>query len=221
MFTGIVTALGTRPQHHARWAAARDMRLVIAAALAGYRADRRRRLDRLLRLLPDRGRARAGLVRRRRLGRDTEQDHARTLAGRHAGQSGALAAAGRRTGRPPRLRPCRWRRRGAVGDAGDTARRAGASASPPALARFIAVKGSVAVDGVSLTVNEVTDDTFGVNIIPHTAAVTSFGIAPARRCGQHRDRHAGPLCRAAGGVQVMHEPQDGRACRSTSPAPTS
>ena len=46
---------------------------------------------------------------------------------------------------------------------------------PADLARFIAVKGSVAVDGVSLTVNEVTDDTFGVNIIPHTAAVTSFG----------------------------------------------
>jgi len=47
---------------------------------------------------------------------------------------------------------------------------------PADLARFIAVKGSVAVDGVSLTVNEVTDDTFGVNIIPHTAAVTSFGL---------------------------------------------
>lgn len=46
---------------------------------------------------------------------------------------------------------------------------------PPALARFIAVKGSVAVDGVSLTVNEVTRDTFGVNIIPHTASVTGFG----------------------------------------------
>ena len=46
---------------------------------------------------------------------------------------------------------------------------------PSPLARFIAVKGSVAVDGVSLTVNEVTADTFGVNIIPHTAAVTSFG----------------------------------------------
>jgi riboflavin synthase len=47
---------------------------------------------------------------------------------------------------------------------------------PPALSRFIAVKGSVAVDGVSLTVNEVTDDIFGVNIIPHTAAVTGFGL---------------------------------------------
>jgi riboflavin synthase len=47
---------------------------------------------------------------------------------------------------------------------------------PPALSRFIAVKGSIAVDGVSLTVNEVTDDSFGVNIISHTAAVTGFGL---------------------------------------------
>jgi riboflavin synthase len=46
---------------------------------------------------------------------------------------------------------------------------------PAALSRFIAVKGSVAVDGVSLTVNEVRGDTFGVNIIPHTASVTGFG----------------------------------------------
>jgi riboflavin synthase len=46
---------------------------------------------------------------------------------------------------------------------------------PKPLARFIAVKGSVAVNGVSLTVNEVTDDTFGVNVIPHTASVTGFG----------------------------------------------
>jgi riboflavin synthase len=46
---------------------------------------------------------------------------------------------------------------------------------PAELARFIAVKGSIAVDGVSLTINEVADDTFGVNVIPHTASVTSFG----------------------------------------------
>jgi riboflavin synthase len=50
---------------------------------------------------------------------------------------------------------------------------------PHDLSRFIAEKGSVAVDGVSLTVNEVDGNTFGVNIIPHTAAVTSFGaLAP-------------------------------------------
>jgi riboflavin synthase len=48
-------------------------------------------------------------------------------------------------------------------------------AVPHALGRFIAPKGSVAVDGVSLTVNEVERATFGVNIIPHTASVTSFG----------------------------------------------
>ncbi len=45
---------------------------------------------------------------------------------------------------------------------------------PAPLARFIAVKGSVAVDGVSLTVNSAEGAEFGVNIIPHTAAVTSF-----------------------------------------------
>ena len=46
---------------------------------------------------------------------------------------------------------------------------------PEPLARFIAPKGSVAIDGVSLTVNEVRGAEFGVNIIPHTAAVTTFG----------------------------------------------
>ena len=47
--------------------------------------------------------------------------------------------------------------------------------APDALAPFIAPKGSVALDGVSLTVNEVDGATFGVNIIPHTAAMTGFG----------------------------------------------
>jgi riboflavin synthase len=46
---------------------------------------------------------------------------------------------------------------------------------PSALARFIAPKGSVALDGVSLTVNDVTADTFSVLIIPHTLAVTTIG----------------------------------------------
>jgi riboflavin synthase len=46
---------------------------------------------------------------------------------------------------------------------------------PDALAPFIAAKGSIALDGTSLTVNEVSGDTFGVNIIPHTQAVTSWG----------------------------------------------
>jgi riboflavin synthase len=46
---------------------------------------------------------------------------------------------------------------------------------PSDIARFIAAKGSVAVDGVSLTVNDVEQNTFGVNIIPHTASVTTLG----------------------------------------------
>jgi len=46
---------------------------------------------------------------------------------------------------------------------------------PHSLARYIARKGSVTIDGVSLTVNEVDADTFGVNLIPHTQAVTTLG----------------------------------------------
>ncbi len=47
----------------------------------------------------------------------------------------------------------------------------------PELARFVARKGSVALDGTSLTVNEVEGDTFGVNLIPHTQKVTTWGAA--------------------------------------------
>jgi riboflavin synthase len=47
--------------------------------------------------------------------------------------------------------------------------------APAALARSIAAKGSIALDGVSLTVNEAKGARFGVNIIPHTAKVTTFG----------------------------------------------
>jgi riboflavin synthase len=46
--------------------------------------------------------------------------------------------------------------------------------APPMLARYIAAKGSICVDGVSLTVNAVADARFEVNLIPHTAAHTSL-----------------------------------------------
>lgn len=49
--------------------------------------------------------------------------------------------------------------------------------APRELARFIAPKGSVALDGTSLTVNEVEGARFGVNLIPHTRAVTRWGEA--------------------------------------------
>ncbi len=53
--------------------------------------------------------------------------------------------------------------------------------APDALARYIAVKGSVCIDGVSLTVNEVQGAVFGINIIPHTAQVTTLGGYQAGR----------------------------------------
>ena len=45
---------------------------------------------------------------------------------------------------------------------------------PDALARYVAAKGSICIDGVSLTVNEVEHNRFGVNLIPHTIDVTTF-----------------------------------------------
>jgi len=45
---------------------------------------------------------------------------------------------------------------------------------PPELSRYIAAKGSVCIDGVSLTVNEVASNRFGVNLIPHTIGATTF-----------------------------------------------
>ena len=46
---------------------------------------------------------------------------------------------------------------------------------PPGLARYIAEKGSVCLDGISLTVNEVSGREFGVNLVPHTLSVTTLG----------------------------------------------
>ena len=54
--------------------------------------------------------------------------------------------------------------------------------APAALARYIARKGSISVDGVSLTVNAVDDQRFEVNLIPHTRAVTTLGsLVPRMR----------------------------------------
>ena len=73
--------------------------------------------------------------------------------------------------------------------------------APVALSRFIAAKGSVALDGVSLTVNEVKGDTFSVLIIPHTLRVTTFGaLAPGARVNLEVDqmaRYAARLLEAA------------------------
>jgi riboflavin synthase len=51
--------------------------------------------------------------------------------------------------------------------------------APPEVARYIAVKGSIAINGVSLTVNEVKQNQFSVNIIPHTLTATNLGVLAA------------------------------------------
>jgi riboflavin synthase len=50
---------------------------------------------------------------------------------------------------------------------------------PPGLARYVARKGSICIDGVSLTVNGVDRDRFDVNLVPHTLAVTTLGTLQA------------------------------------------
>ena len=72
-------------------------------------------------------------------------------------------------------------------------------AAPRALAKFIAPKGSVALDGTSLTVNGVDGTRFDVLLIHHSLTVTTWGERKRRRPRQPRGRHHGALCRAAGG----------------------
>jgi len=64
--------------------------------------------------------------------------------------------------------------------------------APAALMPYIAAKGSVALDGISLTVNEVADGSFGVNIIPYTLVHTTLGDA---RPGQRMNLEIDPLAR--------------------------
>jgi riboflavin synthase len=80
--------------------------------------------------------------------------------------------------------------------------------APAALARFIASKGSIAVDGVSLTVNAVEGACFAVNLIPHTLAVTTLGaLAPGARVNLEVDLIARYIAR-------MLEARDGNSAPS-------
>ena len=70
---------------------------------------------------------------------------------------------------------------------------------PVALSKFIASKGSVALDGVSLTVNEAEGTGFGVNIIPHTSKVTTFGrLKPGAKVNLEIDLLARYVARIVG-----------------------
>jgi riboflavin synthase len=63
---------------------------------------------------------------------------------------------------------------------------------PAALARYLAPKGSVALDGISLTLNEVVGDRFGINIVPHTLTHTTLG---ARSAGDRVNLEVDPIAR--------------------------
>ena len=70
--------------------------------------------------------------------------------------------------------------------------------APDNLARFIAPKGSVCLNGTSLTVNEGSGATFGINLIPHTQAVTTWGRA---RSGDHINLEIDTLARYVARLQ--------------------
>jgi riboflavin synthase len=77
-----------------------------------------------------------------------------------------------------------------------------AVAAPRALAKYIARKGSIAVNGVSLTVNEVAGAEFEVNLIPHTLAASNLGDL---RAGDRVNLEVDLLARY---VERLHDPGD-------------
>jgi riboflavin synthase len=74
---------------------------------------------------------------------------------------------------------------------------------PHALSRYIARKGSVAIDGVSLTVNEVQVVSFGINLIPHTQAATTLG---ALRVGKRVNLEVDQIARYVERLLAVREP---------------
>ncbi|MGA8277049.1 MAG: riboflavin synthase [Rhodanobacteraceae bacterium] len=82
-------------------------------------------------------------------------------------------------------------------------------AAPIDLIRYIAVKGSICVDGVSLTVNAVEANCFGVNLIPHTQTSTTFGV---RRPGDMVNLEIDLVARY---VERLHTAQQDRVFESS------
>ena len=193
MFTGIVTDIGAVRRVRARqWRRDPDDRDRLR-----HRRDRARRLDRLLRGMPDRhcaaARSLSAPMPRPRRWRCSTLGDWREGTPR---QSRTGDEVRRRDGRASRARPCRRRRPARRAAAGWRTRCASPIEAPAELAPFIAAKGSVALDGVSLTVNEVEGRVFGVNIIPHTLTHTTFGDAAAGAADEPRNRPDRPLCRS-------------------------
>ena len=176
-------------RHRGRLAQAQGRDASPSPAATSMTSLRRGRLDRLRRLLPHAVDVQQGQegrdLRGRSLQRDAGAHHARRLAGGTPHQSRARADARRRARRPSRDRPCRGRRQDR-----SSARQTATACTirvrgrPRNFARFIAPKGSIALDGISLTVNEVDGTRFGVNIIPHTLDAHRRGGTAARRSGK-------------------------------------
>ena len=198
---GIVQEVGELRRSEARAGARRRVRSPHRGRLArriDARAARARRQHLRGRRVPDGRRARRAAASRpmcpaRRLRVTTLGAQAR----RRARESRAGAARRRQPRRPLGLGPRRRHRRGAWPPPSDARSLRVELAAPQPLARYIARKGSVTLDGVSLTVNDVDGATFRVNLIPHTLEVTTLGALAAGRAAQSGDRPAGALRGAA------------------------
>lgn len=84
---------------------------------------------------------------------------------------------------------------------------------PRELARYVARKGSVCIDGVSLTVNGVDDDRFDVNLVPHTLEVTTLGgLEAGSRVNVEVDIIARYVERMSGATAAAHPPPSSTAC---------
>ena len=171
MFTGIVSDIG-------EVTAREDGRFTIRARYPAAGAGGRR-LDGVRRVLPDDDvGARRGVgqrVHRRCLQRDAWQDDDRRVAARsQASTSSGRCALGHELGGHLVMGHVDGLAR-IVDIVPDGESRRFSFEVPEHLAPYIAPKGSISLDGVSLTVNEVSDTRFGVNVIPHTLTVTTWG----------------------------------------------
>ena len=180
MFTGLVREVGT---------VASRSRTAGCGRVAARCGDRRLGRDR--RRLPDGRRRRPAHARLRRRARDARPDDARPARGRATRVNRrAGAARGRAARRPLRAGPRGRRRPRALGRARGRRARGSGSTRPQDVLRYCVEKGSVTVDGVSLTIAGLDDDGFAVALVPHTLAVTTLGVARARGRGQSRGRRA-------------------------------
>ena len=194
MFTGIIIATGRLVSIVAKGG---DLELgVDAAALDAGRMQPRRQRERTGSVPHGDPAGRPGIL-RRCIARDPRQDHPRD------------AEAGARVNLEPSLRggdPLGGHLVSGHVDAVGTVTAMHADARswrlqfelPAPLMRYVAPKGSICIDGVSLTVNEVGGQRFDVNIIPHTHEVTSLGeltsaVASTSRSMSSRDTSTG-LC---------------------------